>query len=147
MGEEYWRAELHTFIISKLKTQMTNQNKNQKNKPFDLEERTAIFGEDIIKFIKSIKQTTLNNSILSQLIRSATSIGANYCEADGAESKKDFQHKIGICKKESKETKHWLRMLSITDPENTEGCRELWKEAQELTLIFSTIINDSRINK
>ncbi len=124
---------------------MPNQNKNIKNKPFNLEERTAIFGEDIIKFIKSIKQTALNNSILSQLIRSATSIGANYCEADGAESKKDFQHKIGICKKESKETKHWLRMLSLTDPENTARCRELWREAQELTLIFSTIINNSKI--
>ena len=126
---------------------MTNQNKNLKNKPFDLEERTAIFGEDVIKFIKSIKQTTINNSIISQLVRSATSIGANYCEADGAESKKDFQHKIGICKKESKETKHWFRMLSITNPESKEDCRELWKEAQELTLIFSKIINNSRINK
>lgn len=125
---------------------MPNQNKNPK-KPFDLEERTALFGEDVIKFIKSIKQNTINSSILSQLIRSATSVGANYCEADGAESKKDFQHKIGICKKESKETKHWFRMLSTTNPEIKDECRELWKEAQELTLIFSTIINNSRINK
>ena len=126
---------------------MTNQNKNPNNKPFELEERTAIFGEDVIKFIKSIKPTTLNSPIISQLIRSATSVGANYCEADGAESKKDFQHKIGICKKESKETKHWFRMLSITNPENKDECRELWKEAQELTLIFSKIINNSKINK
>jgi len=126
---------------------MTNQNTNPKNKPFDLEERTALFGEDVIKFIKSIGQTPINHSILSQLIRSATSIGANYCEADGAESKKDFQHKIGICKKESKETKHWLRMLSTTNPEIKEECQELREEAQELTLIFSTIINNSRINK
>lgn len=127
---------------------MTNQIKNLKNKPFELEERTAIFGEDVILFIKGIPQNNINQSILSQLIRSATSIGANYCETDGAESKKDFQHKIGICKKESKETKHWFRMLSITNPEHTGKCRELWKEAQELTLIFSTIINNSKkVNK
>lgn len=127
---------------------MTNQIKNLKNKPFELKERTAIFGEDVILFIKGIPQNNINQSILSQLIRSATSIGANYCEADGAESKKDFQHKIGICKKESKETKHWFRMLSITNPEHTGKCRELWKEAQELTLIFSTIINNSKkVNK
>ncbi len=121
---------------------MTNQN--QKPKIFELEERTAKFGEDVIKFIKTLKQDLVNKSIISQIIRSSTSIGANYCEADGAESKKDFQHKIGICKKESKETKHWLRMLSISNPESKQKCRELWKEVHELTLIFSKIINNSK---
>jgi four helix bundle protein len=73
------------------------------------------------------------------LVRAGTSIGANYCEADGAESKKDFTHKIGICKKESKETKYWLRMI-ITTASDLEGeARTLWQEAQELTLIFSAI--------
>lgn len=74
------------------------------------------------------------------MIRSATSIGANYCEADGAESKKDFKHKIAICKKETKEVKHWLRMISRANCDKKERTRILWKEAQELNLIFSKII-------
>ena len=77
------------------------------------------------------------------MIRSSCSIGANYLEADGAESKKDFKHKISICKKEAKETRHWIRMLSYANPERKEDCRILWKEAQELTLIFSAIFKKS----
>jgi len=123
---------------------MSNQIQNPKTKIFQLEDRTAKFGEDIIQFLKAIKRDDFNKPIVSQLIRSATSIGANYCEADGAESKKDFQHKIGICKKESKETKHWLRMLFVTNPECQDAERILWKEAQELTLIFSKIILNSK---
>ena len=111
-----------------------------KNKKYDLEERTAVFGENVIEFSKKIKLNVINNSLISQLIRAATSIGANYCEADGAESKKDFKHKIAICKKESKETKHWLRMMSKNNPKLKENCRKLWQEAQELTLIFSSIL-------
>ena len=61
-------------------------------------------------------------------------------EADAAESKKDFKHKISICKKESKETKHWLRMIAKANPTKLEESRVLWKEAQELTLVFSSII-------
>jgi len=97
--------------------------------------------------LKTIKESTLNKPILLQLIRSGTSIGANYCEADGAESKKDFQHKIGICKKEAKETKYWIQTLSLLQPEKKVELRALWKEVQELTLIFSKIIQTSRLNK
>jgi four helix bundle protein len=61
-------------------------------------------------------------------------------ETDGAESKKDFQHKISICKKESKETKHWLRMIAKANSNKNHECKKLWKEAQELTLIFSSIL-------
>ena len=118
---------------------MTNQVQNP-NVKYDLAERTSKFGADIIIFAKSVKETNINRSIISQLVRSATSIGANYMEADCAESKKDFNHKIGICKKEAKETTHWLHMLAIAEPSKTEKCRELWKEAHELTLIFSAII-------
>ncbi len=110
-------------------------------KKYDLEERTAKFGEDVIGFLKTVEKNTINNPLINQLVRSATSIGANYMEADGAESKKDFKHKIGLCKKESKETKHWLRITAKANEDKTEKCRELWKEAQELTLIFSAIIN------
>ena len=74
-------------------------------------------------------------------MRSGTSIGANYMEADAAESKKDFRHKIAICKKESKETKHWLRMIAKANPNKRDECKILWGEAQELTLIFSSILS------
>jgi four helix bundle protein len=90
--------------------------------------------------MKSIKETNINRPIVNQLIRSATSIGANYMEADCAESKKDFIHKIGICKKEAKETSHWLHMLAVAEPNETGKSRKFWKEAHELTLIFSAIV-------
>lgn len=118
---------------------MTNDDKK-----FDLEERTAKFGEDVINFAKTIRLNEFNRSIVSQLIRSSTSVGANYCEADCAETKKDFEHKLGICRKESKETKHWLRMLSVANPEIKEKARIFWKESNELNLIFSSIIRNSR---
>lgn len=119
---------------------MSNQIRNQNNKnKYDLTERTFAFGGSIIIFSKTIPETIISRPLISQLIRSATSIGANYMEADCAESKKDFIHKIGICKKESKETTHWLHMIAVANPDKKEKCRELWQEAHELTLIFSTI--------
>lgn len=90
------------------------------NRVYDLEERTALFGEQVIDFVKCI--------------------GANYMEADGAESKKDFKHKIAICKKEARENKHWLRMLLKTNPDRAVECKRLSKEVHELTLIFSSIL-------
>src|SRR3989344_5805374 len=123
-----------------------NNEENPKKK-FDLEERTAKFGEEVIKFSKIIPVNLTTKSLISQLVRSATSVGANYSEADDAESKKDFQHKIGICKKESRETKHWLRMMAVAAPELTERARILWTEAKELNLIFNAIIRNSNKTK
>lgn len=110
------------------------------DKKYDLEERTARFGEDVIEFVKTIERNSITNPLISQIVRSATSIGANYMEANQASSKKDFRNKIYICKKEANETKHWLRMISKAAPEKAEKCRKLWQEAQELTLIFSKIV-------
>ncbi len=118
----------------------------EKQKIYDLEERTAIFGEKIIEFAKKIPKNTLNNPLISQLIRSGTSVGSNYCEADCAESRKDFEHKLAICKKESKETKHWLRMVSKAVPELRSEARIYWQESNELQLIFIAIINKSKAN-
>lgn len=114
---------------------------NGKCQSYDLEERTARFGETVISFATSIRRDVINLPLISQLIRSATSIGANYCEADGASSKKDFRNKISICKKEAKETKHWLRMIVQANPGLKDEARKLWTEVQQLTLIFSAIIN------
>lgn len=117
-----------------------------KLKPFDLEERTAIFAENIIKFCKKVPRNVITIPVISQLIRSGTSVGANYCEADDAESKKDFIHKMSICKKESRETKHWLRSVAVAVDDETlkQEARILWKEAQELNLIFAASIKTKK---
>ena len=107
---------------------------------YDLEERTAKFSEDIIDFSKKINMSIVNNPLISQLVRSATSVGANYCEANGASSKKDFKNKIYICKKEIQETKYWLRIIDKCEP-NLENIQILQNEAHELTLIFNKITN------
>ena len=91
---------------------------------YDLEERTAKFGEAIIRFAKKIPVTPVTSRLIPQLVGAGTSVGANYCEADDAESRQDFRHKIGICKKESRETKHHLRMIVIAIPELTEEANE-----------------------
>ncbi|MFA5136563.1 MAG: four helix bundle protein [Patescibacteria group bacterium] len=110
------------------------------NKEYNLKKRTEKFGTSIILFVKSLPYNSINNPLISQLIRSSTSIGANYMEADSAESKKDFQHKIAICKKESSETIHWLNMVSVANPNFKDRISLLQKEVQELVLIFSSII-------
>lgn len=112
---------------------------NDRNK-YDLEDRTAEFGESIIRFAKRIPRDSVTAPLISQLVRAGTSVGANYCEADSAHSKKDFVHKIAICKKESRETKHWLRMIAVAVAELKEDIKPLWQEANELNLIFSAII-------
>lgn len=117
------------------------------NKKYDLEERTAKFGEDIIEFAKKVPQNVITVPIMSQMVKSGTSIGSNYCEADCAESRKDFEHKLGISKKEAKESKHHLRMIAKAVPETKSEARKLWQEANELQLIFISIINKSRANK
>jgi len=117
------------------------------DKKYDLEERTSKFAENILELVKAVQKNLLTKPLLEQLIRSATSIGSNYCEADCAESRKDFEHKLGICKKEAKETKYWLRILSKTFPEITPKARSLWREANELQLIFIAIINKSKTNE
>src|SRR4030042_142541 len=122
------------------KVQSSNEIQNPNGKVFGLEERTGRFGEAIIEFVKTLERNEINRPLIGQLVDAGTSIGANYMEADGAESKKDFRHKIAICKKEAKETKHWLRMISKANPQKKMECRRLWQEAQELTLILSAIL-------
>ncbi len=112
---------------------------NGKNPKYDLEERTAKFGEDIIKFCREVPKDIVTNPLINQLVKCGTSVGANYCEADDAESKQDFRHKVGICKKESRECKHFLRMIIVAVPELKDKAMILWQEAKELNLIFNTI--------
>jgi four helix bundle protein len=111
----------------------------QNPKKYDLEERTSLFGENIIDLCKIIPRNEIISTIIKQLIRSATSIGANYMEANGASSKKDFRNKIFICKKESQETKYWIRMLARAHDQNSDDLKRLWQEAKELSMIFHKI--------
>lgn len=109
------------------------------NNKYNLEERTAKLGESVIVFLKNVPPSDINKPLINQLVRCATSVGANYSEADDAESKEDFRHKIGICKKESRETKHFLRMLAASNPELKDQLRPIWQEANEINLIFNAI--------
>src|SRR3972149_7389438 len=97
---------------------------------YDLEERTAKFAESIIGLAGKVAKNAITLPIISQIVRAGTSVGANYCEANGASSKKDFKNKIYICKKEIQETKYWLRMATEAEPKIKEDARILWKEAQ-----------------
>jgi four helix bundle protein len=108
-------------------------------KVFDLAERTARFGEEVIRFCKAVPHNTVTEPLIRQLVKSGTSVGANYCEADDAVSGKEFRQKIGTCKKEARETKFWLRMISAAETDFAEKARPLWQEAKELHLIFASI--------
>ena len=108
-------------------------------KPYDLEERTAQFGEAVIRFAKKIPRNPVNNGLIGQLVGAGTSVGANYCEADDGVSRKDYKNLIGTCKKEARETKFFLRMIAVAEEKLKPEARVLWQEAKELHLIFCTI--------
>src|ERR1019366_1490263 len=119
---------------------MSGDDGGQTKKPaFDLEERTARFGEGVIHFAKTVSKNPVTAPLISRLVRAGTSVGANFCEADDAVSKKDFKNKIGTCRKEARETKLWLGMIVAAEPELKTEARKLWQEAKELHLIFAAI--------
>jgi four helix bundle protein len=111
---------------------------------YNLEERTALMAESIIKILKKIKITPLNSRIVNQLVGSSGSIGANCCEANQSESKNDFVYKLKISLKEIKETKYWIRLLGVAEPGLKDELVPVWDEVGELYLIFSKIIRTSR---
>lgn len=124
---------------------MSIQAQNPKpERRYDLLERLTKFSEEIIIFVRSLPVHYETRSLIEQLIRSATSMGANYAEADGAESKKDFLHKIAVCKKEAKETMYWLSLFERIFHSEKIACHLFWEKAHEFVLIFSAIFNNSR---
>jgi len=126
-----------------MNNQFTNFQTKTKKK-YDLEERTARFAEKLIDLLKKLPDNPINRRLIEQCIGAGGSLGANYCEANEAESRSDFIHKIGICKKETKETKHWIRLLAHANPEFKNDFRWFWQEAEELLLIFSKILQSSK---
>lgn len=115
------------------------ESADRPDKPYDLEERTALFGEAIIGFARTVPQDAVTKRLIDQLVGAGTSVGANYCEADDAVSRKEFKQKIGYCKKEAREAKFFLRMIAKACPDLRDKARPLWQEAKELHLIFAKI--------
>jgi four helix bundle protein len=107
------------------------------DKPYDLDERTALFGEAVIEFAKKVPVTPITRRLIDQLVGSGTSVGANYREADDGVSKKDFRHKISISKREAREAGFFIRMIAAAVPELHEAAKPLAQEAKELHLIFA----------
>ena len=114
---------------------------------YDLAERTKKFSLEIIRVIKKIKLSYLNQNTIAQLLRSSSSIGANYREANGASSKKDFRNKISICRKEAQESEYWIELLAESNPEHKPELQKLWREAHELILIFGKIFSGLKNSK
>ena len=114
------------------------------DRKYDLEERTAKFGEAVIRFLKKVPENAVNYRLISQLVGCSTSLGANYCEADEAVSRKEFCLKISTCRKEARETKFFLRMIATAEEKYREEARALWREANELHLIFCSIHRNSK---
>jgi four helix bundle protein len=114
-------------------------NTGTERHPFDLEERTARFGEEVVRFSRSIPRDPTNNRLIDQLVGCGTSVGANYCEANESVSKKDFRNCIGRCLKAAKETKFFLRMVAASEPQLADAARRLYREAHELLLILSAM--------
>ena len=108
--------------------------------PFTLEERTVDFSRGVLAYCKNEKLTIITRPLIDQLIRSATSIGANYAEANNAASKTDFKNKIFIAKKEAAETKYWLDLL-VNQSTDKQLCLELLKECHYLLMTFQKIVN------
>ena len=112
---------------------------------YDLEERTARFGETIIRFARKIPRSPVNDRLIDQLVGAGTNVGANYCEADDGVSKPDFKHRVGTCRKEARETKFFLRMVAVAEPNLKLEAREIWLEAHSLHRIFSRIWRNTKV--
>jgi four helix bundle protein len=110
---------------------------------YDLEERTLNFAKSIIDFCKKLPRNTINFELTRQLVRASGSVGANYIEANESLSKKDFIHRIKICRKEAKESGYWLKVIISANPESEKEGKLLIREALELTKIFGSIIEKS----
>ena len=110
-----------------------------KQHPFDMEERTAVFGENVVRFSKRIPRDPSNNRLIDQVVGAGTSVAANFCEANDCFSKKDFRFTVKRCIKEAKETRVFLRMIAAAEPQLAEVARPLYREATELLRILATM--------
>jgi four helix bundle protein len=110
---------------------------------YDLEERTLAFSRRVVKFCRALPRTVIDSEMGKQLVRSSTSVGANYIEANESLGKKDFLMRIRICRKEAKESGYWLKLLEPVSGQLTEERDSLLRESTELMKIFGSIITKS----
>ena len=114
------------------------------NPKYDLEERTLEYGTRIIHLAKALPRIIPNLILIDQAVRSGTSLGANYREANETETKKDFQFRMRICRKEGKETFYWLQLIIEANPDFAERIKPLLQETTELVKIFAAIIEKTK---
>jgi four helix bundle protein len=110
------------------------------NKKYDLENRTLKFAKDCIDLCKLFMRNAINIELIRQLIRASASVGANYREANDSTTKKDFYHRIGICRREAKESKYWLELLLHSSQKLSDKIKPLIDEALQLARIFASIV-------
>jgi four helix bundle protein len=116
-----------------------------KNEEYDLLPRTKMFARRIIRLYCSLSKTDTVAQVLGkQVLRSGTSVGANYREANRARSKAEFIAKMGDCLKEADETLYWLELLMDEKVVHAEKLSPLAVEASELVAIFITVLKKSR---
>ncbi|NLW83619.1 MAG: four helix bundle protein [Phycisphaerae bacterium] len=119
-------------------------NRKQNSKTYDLEERTLKSAKTVREFVREFPKDFAAYDDIKQLLRSSGSVGANYIEANNALSKKDFQMRIKICKKEAKESAYWLELLEASNNAMEQRCHDLKKESEELVYIFAAILRNSQ---
>ena len=123
---------------------MIDIQKNITTNKYNLEKRTLKYSKNTIEFLKMVPITIYTNEIIKQLIRASTSIGANYIEANDSLGLKDFLMHLRICRKESKETIYWFKLIDLDDPTLKLKQQSLINEASQFVRIFSTMVNNTK---
>ena len=122
------------------------KTQNSKIKIYDLEERTLNFSRRIIHLVNGLPKNSVNFALRDQVLRSGTSVGSNYREANETETKKDFLFRMRICRKEAKETVYWIQLIIDANQELKDRISPLYEEANELVKIIATIIENYKKN-
>ena len=136
-SKEVPRFKFQDHVVSVV--ELREEPESRSGRPYDLEERTSLFGEEIVRFARSIPRGPVTNRLIEQLVGAATSVGANYAEASESVSHKDFKFAVSRCVKEAKETRFFLRMIVAAEPKLADPARLLYREARELHLIFASM--------
>jgi four helix bundle protein len=133
------------IIIQKRLINLKNHIPNSKmeNKKYDLEERTLKYATVCIDLCRLLKRDIVNVELIRQLIRASGSVGANYREANNATTKKEFYYRIGISRREAKESKFWLELLLYANQNNIKNIEPIKNESLQLARIFSTIVKNN----
>jgi len=130
--------------ILNTKSEVPSKHQILNSKIYDLEDRTLNFSKQVIHFNRVLPKNIINTRLFDQCVRSGTSIGANYREANETDTKRDFKNRIRISKKEAKETIYWLELIIEANPNLKEKLMPLLKEAKELMKILGSIYEKTK---